>query len=91
MTVNLYIYVTQPPTSFMVFTSQTSPSQTVSRLLSILAILSASVAVTYLLLPDPLADVFFAGIMMVSIIFALVGRLARGRTGHLSSGWPHSC
>lgn len=52
---------------------QTPTSQTVSRLLSVLAILSASVSVTYLLLPNPLADVFFAGIVMLSVILALVG------------------
>lgn len=34
---------------------------------------SYPLAVTYLLLPNPLADVFFAGIMMLSVIFALVG------------------
>lgn len=51
----------------------TPTSQTVSRLLSVLAILFACIAVTYLLLPNPLADVFFAGIVMLSVIFALVG------------------
>lgn len=54
-------------------TIQAPTSQTVSRLFSVLAILSASVAVTYLLLPNPLADVFFAGIVVLSVIFALVG------------------
>ncbi|WP_265108849.1 hypothetical protein [Halosolutus halophilus] len=41
--------------------------------MSVLAILSATIAVTYLLLPNPLADVFFAGIVMLSVLFALVG------------------
>ena len=54
-------------------TSQFPSGATISRLLSVLAILSASVAVTYLLLPNPLADVFFAGIVMLSVVFALVG------------------
>ncbi len=45
----------------------------VGRLLSVLAFLSASVAVILLLLPNPLADVFFAGIVMLSILFTLVG------------------
>lgn len=57
----------------MPLTLQASTSRTVSRLLSALAILFASVAVTYLLFPDPLADVFFTGIVMLSVIFALVG------------------
>jgi uncharacterized membrane-anchored protein YitT (DUF2179 family) len=57
----------------MVPALKTPTSQTVSRLLSVLAILSASVAVTYLLFPNPLADVFFAGIVLLSVIFALVG------------------
>jgi len=57
----------------MVPALQTPTNQTVSRLLSVLAILSASVAVTYLLFSNPLADVFFAGIVLLSVIFALVG------------------
>jgi MFS family permease len=48
-------------------------SEIVSRLLSVLAIISASVAVTFLLFPNPLADVFFAGIILLSVIFALIG------------------
>lgn len=44
-----------------------------SRLLSVLAILSASVAGGYLLLPNPLVDVFFGGWVLVSVILALVG------------------
>lgn len=51
-----------------------SPSiRTASRLLSVLAILSASVAAIYLLLPNPLADVFFAGWVLVSVSLTLVG------------------
>ncbi|WP_135304875.1 hypothetical protein [Haloarcula amylovorans] len=57
----------------MTSASQTRPSETVSRLLSALAILSAGVAVTVLLLPNPLADVFYSGIVLLSILFALVG------------------
>lgn len=53
--------------------SQLLSSETASRLLSVLALLSASVAVILLLLPNPLADVFFAGIVMLSVVFALVG------------------
>lgn len=52
---------------------RTSTSHTVSRFLSVLAILSASGAVTVLLLPNPLADVFFAGIVMLSVLFAVIG------------------
>lgn len=59
----------------MVLPLQTATSQTVSRVLSALAILAASVAVTVLLLPDPLADVFFAGIVSLSVVFTLVGGL----------------
>lgn len=44
-----------------------------SRLLSVLAVLSASVAGGYLLLPHPLADVFFAAWVLVSVILSLVG------------------
>ncbi|WP_227357326.1 hypothetical protein [Haladaptatus salinisoli] len=50
-----------------------SSTQTASRLLSVLAILSASGASGYLLLPNPLADVFFAGIVLLSVLFALIG------------------
>lgn len=57
----------------MVPTLQTPRSHTVSRLLSVLAIISASIAGAFLLLPNPLADVFFGGIVMLSVIFALVG------------------
>lgn len=48
-------------------------SETASRLLSVFAFLSASGAVLLLLLPNPLADVFVAGIVMLSVIFAGVG------------------
>ena len=57
----------------MVPALQVPTNQSVSRLLSVLAILSASVAVVYLLFPNPLADVFFAGIVLLGVIFALVG------------------
>lgn len=52
---------------------RTHTSQTASQLLSVLAFLAASVAVTYLLYPNPLADVFFTGIVMLGVIFTLVG------------------
>lgn len=57
----------------MVPALQMPTNQSVSRLLSVLAILSASVAVAYLLFPNPLTDVFFAGIVLLGVIFALVG------------------
>lgn len=50
-----------------------SSSRTTSRLLSALAILAACVASGYLLLPNPLADVFFSGIVLLSVLFALIG------------------
>jgi hypothetical protein len=59
----------------MVPTLRTTTSRTVSRLLSALAVLSAGVAVGFLLFPNPLADVFFAGIVLLSVIFALVGAI----------------
>lgn len=52
---------------------QSPSAKTVSRLLSGFAILTASITVTYILFPNPLADVFFAGIMLLSVVFALVG------------------
>jgi hypothetical protein len=52
---------------------QSTALKSVSRLLSILAVVSASVASGYLLFPTPLADVFFSGIVLLSVIFALVG------------------
>lgn len=52
---------------------QPSSVRTVSRLLSVLAVLSASVAGSYLLFPNPLADVFFAGWVLVGVILSLVG------------------
>lgn len=55
-------------------TASRSPSHgRVSRLLSVLAILFASVAGGYLLLPDPLADAFFAGWVLVAVGLSLVG------------------
>lgn len=57
----------------MTLDAQPLSSEAVSRLLSVLAIISASVAVTFLLFPNPLADVFFAGIMVFSVIFAVIG------------------
>lgn len=57
----------------MVSPHQTPTRQTVSRLLSVLAIVAAGIAVTWLLLPDPLADVFFAGTMLLSVGFTFVG------------------
>lgn len=54
---------------------QTPRSQTVSRLLSVLAVISATVASAFLLLPNPLADVFFGGIVLLSVLFALVGAI----------------
>lgn len=54
-----------------------SPSvRTASRLLSVLAILSASVAGGYLLLPNPLVDVFFAGWVLFGVGLSLVGGIA---------------
>jgi hypothetical protein len=47
-----------------------------SRLLGVLAILAASFAASYLLLPNPLADVFFAGWVLGSVALALVGGIA---------------
>lgn len=61
---------------FMVTAFQSSSARTVSHLFSILAILSASVAAIYLLLPNPLADAFFAGWVLVSVILTLVGGIA---------------
>lgn len=49
--------------------------ETSSRLLGALAVLSAVLASIYLLLPDPLTDVFFSGIVLLSVLFALVGEV----------------
>jgi hypothetical protein len=57
----------------MIWAFRSLSSETVSRLLSVLAVLAASVAVTTLSLPNPLADVFFAGVVTLSVVFALVG------------------
>lgn len=48
----------------------------VSRLLSLLAVLSASLAAIFLLFPDPLADAFFAGWILFSVGLTIVGGLA---------------
>lgn len=54
--------------------TSTSPSwRTVSRGLSALAILVVGVAATVLLVPDPLADVLFAGWVLSSVGIAVVG------------------
>lgn len=53
--------------------SSVPPRRTVSRLLSVLAILVVGVAAGYLLLPGPLADVFFAGWVLFSVGIAIVG------------------
>ncbi|WP_134670053.1 hypothetical protein [Halorussus marinus] len=45
----------------------------VGRVLSGLAVLSAGVAVAILAFPNPLADVFFTGIVALGVVFALVG------------------
>lgn len=58
--------------------TRTFPSvsyETVSRALSVIAILSAGIAVTMLLLPNPLTDVFFAGTMVLGVGFAVVGAI----------------
>lgn len=57
----------------MTLAFQSVTANTVSRILSVLSILVASVAVAYLLLPNPLADVFFGGIVLLSVVFAIVG------------------
>ena len=57
----------------MVSAHQSSSFGRVSRLLSGLAILSASGAGAYLLLPNPVGDVFFAGWVLLGVILAIVG------------------
>lgn len=64
----------------MAQTFRSASVRRVSCLLSVLAILSASAAATYLLLPNPLADVFFAAWVLVSVILALIGG---------SAAWTH--
>lgn len=54
-------------------TSQSLQMAGASRLLSALAVLSASLASGYLLWPAPGRDVFFAGIVLLSVAFALAG------------------
>jgi hypothetical protein len=41
----------------------------------VLAVISATVASAFLLLPNPLADVFFGGIVLLSVLFALFGTI----------------
>lgn len=53
--------------------SQSSSLRTATRLLSAVAILLASVAAGYLLLPHPLADVFVAAWVLGSVGLSLVG------------------
>lgn len=55
-------------------TSQSA--ETARRLLGALAVLLAVVAAVALLLPDPLADVFFAAWVVGSVLLALVGGVA---------------
>lgn len=50
-----------------------SRRRTVSRLLSLLAILAVGVAAVILLLPSPLIDVFFAGWVLFGVGIAIVG------------------
>lgn len=52
----------------------------VSRLLGALAVLSAAAAASYLLFPTPLADVFFAGWVLVAVGLAAVGGVAAWTT-----------
>lgn len=54
---------------------QPSTARTGSRLLSAFAILAASAAAIYLLFPTPLADAFFAGWVLISVILPLIGGL----------------
>ena len=57
----------------MVSAHRSSSFGKVSRLLSGLAILSASVAGAYLLLPNPVGDVFFAGWVLLGVLLSIVG------------------
>lgn len=50
-----------------------SPEQTAGRLFGAAAVLAAIAAATTLLLPNPLADVFFAGWVVASVGFAMLG------------------
>lgn len=59
----------------MVSAPQPSPLRTGSRVLSVLAVLSASVAAVALLFPNPLADVFFAGWVLFSVSLTFAGAL----------------
>lgn len=57
----------------MVRVVRTSSARTASRVFCSLAIMSAILASLYLLIPNPLADVFFAGIVLLSVLFSLIG------------------
>lgn len=50
-----------------------SSAESISRLLSVLAVLSATVATIVLLFPDPLADAFFTAWVLFSVGLTLVG------------------
>lgn len=64
----------------MALTFHSSSLRRVSRLLSVLAILSASVTAGYLLLPQPFADAFFAGWVLFSVLLSLVGGIGAWTT-----------
>lgn len=66
----------------MVSALQPSTRRTGSRVLSVLAVLAASIAATALLFPAPLADVFFAGWVLFSVSLTLAGTVGvlTGRT-----------
>lgn len=53
-----------------------SPARTASRLLGTLAAAAAAVAAGTILLPEPLADVFFAGWVLAAVGLAAVGGVA---------------
>ncbi|WP_458210805.1 hypothetical protein [Haladaptatus sp. NG-SE-30] len=57
----------------MGFASRSPTARTTSRLLSALALFSTSVAAVFLLFPEPLADAFFAGWVLFSVVLSLVG------------------
>lgn len=65
---------------------QSSSVRRASRLLSVLAVVSTSVAASYLLFPRPLADVFFAGWVLFSTLLSLVGAIGAW-TNRLSLVW----
>ena len=70
----------------MVSAPQLSSHGRISRLLSALAILFASVAGGALLLPDPLADAFFAGWVLFGVGLSLVGGVG-ARTNRTPLVW----